>query len=67
MSRHEHDAIALDAIAAGQMCVVDIDGRSVLLVRDREAVHAVGATCPHAGGPLAEGILCGKPPRLPLA
>jgi apoptosis-inducing factor 3 len=31
------------------------DGEAVVLVRDAGAVHAVGATCSHYGGPLAEG------------
>ena len=28
----------------------------MLLTRDRAAVYAVGGTCPHAGGKLAEGV-----------
>src|SRR4051812_41173585 len=32
-------------------------GEAVLLVRDRGAIRAVGATCTHYGGPLAEGII----------
>ena len=59
MAQHEHDVTALDAIEAGQMRAVEIEGQSVLLVRDGESVHALGATCPHAGGPLAEGVRCG--------
>jgi NADPH-dependent 2,4-dienoyl-CoA reductase/sulfur reductase-like enzyme/nitrite reductase/ring-hydroxylating ferredoxin subunit len=30
-------------------------GEAVVLVRDRGRVHALGATCTHYGGPLAEG------------
>jgi apoptosis-inducing factor 3 len=59
MAQHEHDVTTLDAIEAGQMRVVEIEGQSVLLVRDGEYVHALGANCPHAGGPLAEGVRCG--------
>ncbi len=59
MAQHEHDVTALEAIEAGQMRVVEIEGQSVLLVRDGEYVHALGANCPHAGGPLAEGVRCG--------
>jgi NADPH-dependent 2,4-dienoyl-CoA reductase/sulfur reductase-like enzyme/nitrite reductase/ring-hydroxylating ferredoxin subunit len=33
------------------------DGEAVVLVRDAGRVHAVGATCTHYGGPLAEGIV----------
>ena len=59
MAQHEHNVTALDALEAGQMRAVEIEGQSVLLVRDGENVHALGATCPHAGGPLAEGVRCG--------
>ncbi len=59
MAQQEHNVTALDAIEAGQMRAVEIEGQSVLLVRDGESVHALGATCPHAGGPLAEGVRCG--------
>lgn len=31
------------------------DGEAVVLVRDAGKVHALGATCTHYGGPLAEG------------
>ncbi len=37
----------------------EVDGEHILLVRTRDAVFAVGAKCPHAGAPLAEGALCG--------
>lgn len=38
------------------MRTVEIEGAKILLARDGGAVRAVGATCPHAGGPLAEGV-----------
>jgi len=35
--------------------VVDLDGQKVLLYRDGDGVHAISATCAHAGGPLDKG------------
>jgi NADPH-dependent 2,4-dienoyl-CoA reductase/sulfur reductase-like enzyme/nitrite reductase/ring-hydroxylating ferredoxin subunit len=35
------------------------DGEAVLVVRRGEGVHAIGATCTHYGGPLAEGLVTG--------
>jgi len=34
---------------------VEVDGNPVLLYRQQGEVYAVGAVCPHAGGPLEEG------------
>lgn len=56
MSQHEVEVAALGAVEPGGMKQVEVDGEKVLLLRDGDAVHAVGATCPHAGGPLAEGV-----------
>lgn len=38
---------------------VSADGTDILLARVNGSYHAVGATCPHYGAPLAEGALCG--------
>ena len=43
----------------GEMKEVSIDERRILLARVGDNFHAVSATCPHYGGPLAEGVLCG--------
>lgn len=56
MSRHEIEVAAFEAVEPGGTKQVEVDGEKVLLLRDGDAVHAVGATCPHAGAPLAEGV-----------
>src|SRR4026208_2046391 len=43
----------------GEMKEVLVDERRILLARGGDNFHAVSATCPHYGGPLAEGVLCG--------
>jgi nitrite reductase/ring-hydroxylating ferredoxin subunit len=42
-----------------------VAGAPVLLVRIGEQVDAIGATCPHAGGPLDEGELQGQVVQCP--
>ena len=44
-------------LAEGTMRAVERDGAKVLLAQSGGRCHAVGATCPHAGGPLNEGVL----------
>jgi len=38
---------------------VEVAGEKLLLIRRGDAVTAIAATCPHAGAPLAEGVLHG--------
>lgn len=40
-------------------------GEAIVLVRSGDDIHAVGATCSHYGGPLAEGLVVGKTLRCP--
>ncbi|CAN5923675.1 FAD-dependent oxidoreductase [soil metagenome] len=41
------------------------NGEAIVLVRDGGTIHALGATCTHYGGPLAEGIVTGGTIRCP--
>jgi len=43
----------------GEMKEISVDEVKILLARVGDNYHAVSATCPHYGGPLAEGTLCG--------
>ena len=52
----EHDVAAVADIPADGMLGVIAGEQSVLLTRVGSAVYAVGGTCPHARGPLVEGI-----------
>jgi len=40
-------------------------GNAVLLVRTGTTMHAIGATCSHYSGPLAEGLVVGETVRCP--
>jgi nitrite reductase/ring-hydroxylating ferredoxin subunit len=54
----DHETLILgraDALAPGDMRDVDVARQKILLVRDGARIRALGAECPHAGAPLAEG------------
>ncbi|HUB82774.1 MAG TPA: FAD-dependent oxidoreductase [Bryobacteraceae bacterium] len=44
----------------------EVNGEDVVLARRGDEFFAVGASCPHYGGPLAEGIIVGNQLRCPL-
>jgi 3-phenylpropionate/trans-cinnamate dioxygenase ferredoxin reductase subunit len=57
--------VALTTLADGGMLLGHVGDEAVLLARRREEYFAVGATCTHYGGPLADGILVGETVRCP--
>jgi len=60
MNCKEITVAGADDLKDGEMKQVNAGGRSILLARVNGKYHAVGAICPHYGGPLAEGALCGE-------
>ena len=57
--------IALARMADGSMLLGHAHGEAVLLARRGDEVFAVGATCTHYGGPLAQGLLVDDTVRCP--
>jgi nitrite reductase (NADH) small subunit len=45
---------------------VTVDGRRIAVFRTPEGFHAIDATCPHAGGPLADGLVADRCVTCPL-
>jgi len=58
--------ITVDALTDGQSLLGHFQGEPVLLARDGGEFFAVSATCPHYGGPLAQGIVADGSVRCPL-
>jgi len=53
-----HSLGPVDRIPLGEARVFHIDGRQVAIFRCRSGeVFATSAECPHAGGPLADGLV----------
>ncbi|MDF3936713.1 FAD-dependent oxidoreductase [Pseudomonas citronellolis] len=57
--------VPLADIPEDRPLVGHIDGEAALLVRQGERLHALGASCPHYGAPLAEGLIVGDSLRCP--
>lgn len=55
---HEHVVARTDELADGQMKEVQLQDRSILLVRIDGAYKAYLPECPHHGAPLADGVIC---------
>jgi 3-phenylpropionate/trans-cinnamate dioxygenase ferredoxin reductase subunit len=61
----EKDGIPLEALQEGRCALGHAGGESVLVVRRGARHFAIGATCTHYGGPLAEGRVVGNEVRCP--
>jgi NADPH-dependent 2,4-dienoyl-CoA reductase/sulfur reductase-like enzyme/nitrite reductase/ring-hydroxylating ferredoxin subunit len=57
--------ISLDQLPDGAMLGGHAGGEAVLLVRRGGEIYAIGGTCTHYGGPLAEGLVVGNTVRCP--
>ena len=57
--------VALERIADGSLLLGHAQGEAVVLTRLGDELFAVGATCTHYGGPLAEGLVVGDTVRCP--
>ena len=49
--------IASAELVEGKPLLGKVAGDPVLLVREKERLYAVGASCTHYGGPLAQGVV----------
>ena len=57
--------VAIETLADGAMLAGHVGDDAVLLARRGNEVFAIGATCTHYNGPLAEGLLVGDTVRCP--
>jgi NADPH-dependent 2,4-dienoyl-CoA reductase/sulfur reductase-like enzyme/nitrite reductase/ring-hydroxylating ferredoxin subunit len=57
--------VSLADIPDGGMIAGHVGDEAVLLARRGQDVHAIGSTCSHYGGPLAEGLMVGETVRCP--
>src|SRR5262245_14492578 len=57
--------VSLDQLADGGMLGGHVGDEAVLIARRGDEIFAVGATCTHYSGPLAEGLMVGDTVRCP--
>jgi nitrite reductase/ring-hydroxylating ferredoxin subunit len=58
--------VPLGSVKDGTLLLGHAHGEPVIVMRQGELVHAVGAICTHYGAPLADGLLVGSNVRCPL-
>ena len=59
-------ACRVDDIPLGEGRAISLEGRRVAIFRSAGGWYALDATCPHRGGPLADGIVCDRAVTCPL-
>jgi NADPH-dependent 2,4-dienoyl-CoA reductase/sulfur reductase-like enzyme/nitrite reductase/ring-hydroxylating ferredoxin subunit len=59
------EGISLSVFADGGVVPGHANGEAILVARRGDAYFAIGATCTHYGGPLAEGLIAGDTVRCP--
>src|SRR5215475_251500 len=57
--------VPLDDVADGGMVGGHVGEEAILLARRGNELFAIGSTCSHYGGPLAEGLMIGETVRCP--
>src|ERR1700732_4456607 len=57
--------VDFDSLVENSPLLGHVDGGAVFLVRRGQRVFAIGATCTHYSGPLAEGLVVGATIRCP--
>src|SRR5512147_2778221 len=57
--------VAIDTLPDGNMVAGHVGTEAVLLARRGDEFFAIGATCTHYHGPLAEGLMVGDTVRFP--
>lgn len=57
--------LAIESLLENSPLVGHVDGEPVLVVRQGQNIFAIGATCTHYNGPLAEGLVVGETIRCP--
>ena len=66
MSRELHRIGHVEDVPLLEGRSVAVAGRRVAVFRTPEGFHALGAACPHAGGPLADGLVADSCVTCPL-
>jgi nitrite reductase/ring-hydroxylating ferredoxin subunit/uncharacterized membrane protein len=54
------DVLAASDLDDGKPKRVEVDGAAVMLLKHDHGIHAIGAVCPHLGGPLDKGKIDGE-------